>query len=102
MGAWGYGPLDNDGAQDWLQKDLAKVLDKHLKSNNPTVVFAAMGVTAKLDMGRKVNRHALVKAAKTMLADDASDWKSETARKAAVRRTLVKLEQQSGMDLRYF
>lgn len=102
MGAWGYGPLENDGAHDWLGIDLAKFLDKHLKSKDPTVAFAAMGVTAKLGMGRTVNRHALVKAAKTMLADDASSWRSEKARKAAIRRTLVKLEEQSGMDLRNF
>jgi hypothetical protein len=84
MGAWGYGPLDNDGAADWLHSKLKKPIEQGLKSKDPTIAFAALGAVDKLNL--VVSKVLLKKAIETVSASDSSAWSSPSARTGAVRR----------------
>jgi hypothetical protein len=87
MGAWGFGPLDNDGAQDWLHETLKKPIRKALRSKNPTVAFAALGLVAEL--GQSLGDvEGIDKAEATVLAEDASNWHAPSSRRRAIRRTV--------------
>lgn len=88
MGAWGFGPLDNDGAQDWLYATLKNPLKKALRSKDPTVAFAALGVVAELGSQALRDEESIAKAEATVLAEDASNWTSPASRKRAIRRTV--------------
>lgn len=53
MGAWSYGPFDNDTALDWLH-GLEKTITDALVSSDPDVVRAASHITAILTSSTKL------------------------------------------------
>ncbi len=67
MGAWGYGPFDNDDAQDWLSK-LYKGIAKGLNNREPNVRWAAVEIIRMLplDVNVEPEAHVLIAAENTI------------------------------------
>lgn len=93
MGASGYGPLDNDGAHDWMYSALKGPINKALRSKDPTIAFAAMGALVKLDALHIADPANLEKAEATVRADPVDNWRSPGARRKAINRVAAKAQE---------
>ena len=100
MGAWFYGPIDNDAAADWMgdtmhKSKLPKLIEKGLKSKSQDVVRAAaflleqVGYTYMYDI-EVLDKHLALAVEKLDALRNDEDWLSSWSQPGAVRRSIGK------------
>lgn len=108
MGAWAYGPIDNDTAADWMavtmrKSKLPNLIEKGLKSRNEDEVRAAafmlelVGYTYMYDID-VLDKHLTlaVERLSGLLEDDEwlSSWSHSAEIKRSVRRQISALQKR--------
>lgn len=111
MGAWDYGPLENDSAQDWLDgfcQQLSFTLNHAFWSRFQEEGVAAAYVLSELPkkvvhrLGHYIFNEALEVVAQELKSENIKLWKHPSSRRRALLKLQLRLKkiQPPGLKLR--
>lgn len=89
MGAWGYGPLDNDLAADWIDENLVGLLEQTIaEADTAEEVLAAMHVALLTDamIGFEDPEAVLTRFGEVEASDSSMEWTDPAERARVLTR----------------